>query len=75
MTQNVLRPGEIKFAAYTVRLRRTTLQRWQGAAGPTGTLKCGKCFADWTQQIPITDYPRIPCPACKTINVLPIVPA
>lgn len=41
--------------------------------GPKFTIRCGNCDVDFDKRIPMTDYPRVSCPNCGTVNRLPLV--
>ena len=40
--------------------------------GPKWSITCGKCRATFETRIPMIDFPGIPCPSCREVNILPI---
>lgn len=41
--------------------------------GPKFTIECGKCHHVFKQRIIVMDYPEVICPACRAVNVIPVV--
>lgn len=46
-------------------------QLWGG--GPKFTITCGECEATFRRRISMVDNPGVVCPACHTVNVIPVV--
>ncbi len=40
--------------------------------GPKFTIRCGDCGIDFTARVPLVDEPRVACPHCGRVNVLPL---
>lgn len=41
-------------------------------SGPKWTIRCGNCEVDFTARIPMVDQPRVPCPHCRAVNIVPV---
>jgi phage FluMu protein Com len=47
-----------------------TLGLWR--RGPKWTIRCGSCALRFEARLPMLDQPAIPCPFCKSVNVIDI---
>jgi hypothetical protein len=42
-------------------------------SGPKMTITCGKCLCTFTDRPPKVNYPRVPCPHCNELNIIPFI--
>jgi hypothetical protein len=42
-------------------------------AGPKLTITCGWCRHTFRQRVPRVSHPRMLCPACKSLNLVPVI--